>query len=226
MSIPRKLSKRAAAAAIVAAAAALASWGQGAKAPYEPAALAARVAELEAKVAYLSDRQQIHDVYLRYMRGFDRNDVELLKSAFWPDAQINYSFHSASVEEFVVEHETAHKKVQTHWGHLITNESVDIAGDVAHVETYVTELATQKEGKSRIVSGRYIDRLDRRNGKWRIAVREFIPHFFTETNDALDFNHNWPGTDCGKGTWDKRDPSYLRPLKRRTDKEVGPACAE
>ena len=80
-----------------------------------------------------------------------------------------------------------------------------------------------------IISGRYIDRLDRRNGEWRIAVREFVPVFLTETNTGLDFyfkKENWSRSECAMGTWDKHDPSYRRPLARRENKDVGPACAE
>lgn len=210
-------------------------WAQTERAAGSPAAdckaLAAKVAALEAKVAYLSDRQQIHDVYLRYMRGFDRNDVELLKSAFWPDVQINYGSQSNSLDEFIVRHLNLHTKELASWGHLITNETVDIAGDVAHVETYVTALFRPKDdnssfaGGATIAGGRYIDRLDRRNGEWRIAVREFISHFYANTKSVFP-ETTWPRSDCARGTWDRRDPSYLRPLTRRTDKEVGPACAE
>jgi len=206
-----------------------ASPAQGAGSPSDLAALAAEVTELKAKIAYLSDRQQIHDVYLRYMRGFDRNDVELMRSAFWPDVQINYGAQSNTFNEFVGRHLNQHTRDLTHYAHLITNEFVDIAGDVAHVETYVTRLSSnKKDGKSMIVGARYIDRLDRRNGDWRIAVREAVPQFATETDTSLDSYKEigWPQSACTMGTWDKRDPSYRRPLTARTNKEVGPACAE
>jgi SnoaL-like domain len=218
------------AAGIVAAAAVLASCAQGAKTQSDPTALAAKVAELEAKVAYLSNRQNIHDVYLQYMRGFDRNDVELMRTAFWPDVQINYGTQSNSFDEFVARHLNEHTKDLAHWGHLITNESVDIEGDVAYVETYVTRLSNgKKDRKSMIVMGRYVDRLDRRHGEWRIAMREFIPTFLTQTDTTVDSvfkEGGWSHSACGMGTLDKHDPSYRRPLTARVDKEMGPACAE
>jgi len=214
--------------------AAIPSEALGAKNLSDMKALAAKVAELEAKLAYLSDRQQIHDVYLRYMRGFDRNDVELLRSAFWPDVQINYGSQSNSFDEFVFRHLNQHTAGLKSWGHLITNETAEITGDVAHVETYVTALWVPKDDKSfangaTIVGGRYIDRLDRRNGNWRIAVREFVPHFGTKTDTSFfgsSSKETKPRSDCAMGTWDKHDPSYLRPLKHRLNKEVGPPCAE
>jgi hypothetical protein len=200
-----------------------------AQAQSDAVGLAARVAALEAKVAYLSDRQQIHDVYIHYGRGLDRNDVELMRTAFWPDVQINYGKQSNTFEEFVTRHLNWHVSNLAHYAHLITNESVEIAGDVAHVETYVTLFSgDKKDGKSIVINGRYIDRLDRRNGEWRIAVREFVPHFMTKMDTAIEAywpKDYWLRTDCGWGTWDRRDPSNLRPLNRRTKKDVGPACA-
>ena len=155
----------------------------------ESAALSTEVAELRAAVAYLSARQQISDVYRRYMRGFDRNDVDLLRSAVWPDFQINYGEQVNTFDEFVARHLHDHTAHTESWGHLITNETVEIDGDVAHLETYVTGLFMPNEDnedgvwfgvRPSILSRRYIDRLDRRDGEWRIAVREFLPHFWAE----------------------------------------------
>lgn len=188
------------------------------------------IKQLENDVAYLKDRQQIHDMYLSYMRGFDRNDVDLMRSAFWPDVQINYGNESNTFDEFVARHLNQHMVTYKAWGHLLTNETVHVQGDVAHVETYVTRLAgSKKDGKSTIISGRYLDRVERRDGEWRIAVREFVPYFLTETDTALDNyikEDKWSASSCGFGTWDKRDPSYRRPLDRRVNKDIGPACGE
>jgi hypothetical protein len=59
----------------------LASCSQVATTPSDTAALSAEVTRLKEQVAYFSDREQIHHVYLHYIRGFDRNDVELMRSA-------------------------------------------------------------------------------------------------------------------------------------------------
>jgi hypothetical protein len=99
---------------------------------------------------------------------------------------------------------------------------------------YVTALWVPKDDKSfasgrAIVGGRYIDRVDRRNGEWRIAVREFVPHFQIKADadpSAWQAYSKGVKSACLMGTWDKRDPSNVRPLNRRIDKEVGPPCAE
>lgn len=190
--------------------------------------IGAQVTELEAlraEVARLKDRQRIDDLYMRYMRGFDRNDRELLESAFWPDVQIGYGDKTASLGEFITTHLDYHVKEYGSYSHLITNKSVDISGDVAHVEIYVTGFFSRKNNRTAIGGGRYIDRLDRRNGEWRIAVREFIPTFWTETDSSIDsYFKQWPRNDCWKGTSDKRDLSYVRPLNARREKGVSRPC--
>jgi hypothetical protein len=184
--------------------------------------LTERVAELEAEVRSLRDRREISDLYQRYMRGFDRNDVELLRSAFWPDVQINYGEQINTFDEFVERHLDNHTGGLTAWGHLLTNETVDIDGDVAHCETYVTALFVPRPGGGfglartdpLIVGGRYIDRVDRRDGRWRIAVREFIGHFASRDADDLTAGM------FREHVWDREDVSYWRPLLRREERDA------
>ena len=186
---------------------------------------------LERRILQLEDRQQIHDVYIRYIRGFDRNDVALMKTAFWPEVQINYGRQSNTFDEFVHRHLKSHTGKLTHYAHLITTESVEISGDVAHVETHVIRFSNDNPNRSMLLAGRYIDRLDRRHGEWRIAVREFIPYFAGYVDSSIDaylganVRDGYSSSACGYGTWDKRDPSYTRPLNPRTEKNVGPTCS-
>ena len=57
--------------------------------------------------------------------------------------------------------------------HNITNHTCEIDGDTAHCETYVigAMLPRPQPGRATFVSGRYVDRLERRDGEWRILVR-------------------------------------------------------
>lgn len=180
------------------------------------AALAAKVAELETRIGCLTDRQQIIDVYRRYTRGLNRYDIESLYEAFWPDAQINYGYDSHLRDEWILLwQENRYMKGLSCQSHHITNETVDIDGSVAHVESYLIALWTPPEDDkpALILAGRYIDRLDRRNGQWRIAVREFIPHFWSEATSIFSETFTeaaWPQSGFGAG--DKSDPCYRRPL--------------
>jgi hypothetical protein len=188
--------------------------------------LAQRIAELEARLAFHDDRREISDLYQRYMRGFDRNDLDLLRSAFWPDAQINYYDQVNTVDQFVARHLDEHTAELAAWGHLLTNESVDLDGDTAHVETYVTALFVPRLGSQfevagsddspLIVGGRYVDRVDRREGHWRISVREFVGHFSSHANvrDVMLLDK------YTAHVWDRADVSYQRPLRQREGSAV------
>ena len=60
--------------------------------------------------------------------------------------------------------------------HHITTQTVEIDGDTAHAESYILGVLTRKgDGEvSDIAGGRYLDRLERRDGEWRIRARRGI----------------------------------------------------
>lgn len=62
--------------------------------------------------------------------------------------------------EFIVKLLNYHVNEYGCYSNLITNESVDIAGDVAHVEIYVAGLFSRKDNTTVTCGGRYVDWLD------------------------------------------------------------------
>jgi len=173
------------------------------------------------------DRQAISDCLLRYTRGVDRVDAELIRSAFHPDA---LDFHSATqagtVESFLsywlplqATRETAH--------HHVTNCSIDVdaGGDTAHAETYFFCII-KESGLStiRMSGGRYVDRLEKRNDEWRIALRLVLSEWKADA-DASSMAE-MSGRALGKSRRDRSDPVYQRPLTRPQVPVVGAAAAE
>jgi hypothetical protein len=61
-----------------------------------------------------------------------------------------------------------------------------------------------------LAGGRYIDRLERRQGEWRIAAREVVIEWVVAADgaQALFSIGAFP-----KGAWDRSDLSYRRPLE-------------
>lgn len=176
-----------------------------------------QVDQLAAQLFALSEREAIRDVLRRYVRGLDRHDVELESSAFWPDAQVNYGRYSGQRDAFVIWGNEGHCAHFLRHEHHITNQTIDIEGDVAHVESYVIYLLHERDTEFTEIGGaRYIDRMERRDGQWRILLREFLPDIRVRGVSAFDaaFVRQAcpPG---GAGTWDKSDLSYLRPLRPR-----------
>lgn len=179
--------------------------------------LRAHVAQLTAQVRALADQAAIRDVLRRYARGLDRHDVELESSAFWPDAQVNYGVYSGERDAFVKWGNEGHEKGYLRHEHHITNQTIDIDGDIAHVESYVIYMLHEiNEKRTEIGGARYIDVVERRNGEWRIILREFLPDIYVRCESF--FTPAFVKQACppsGAGTWDKTDLSYRRPLLRR-----------
>lgn len=126
----------------------------------------------EAKLRELIDKQDIHDVMMRYCRAVDRIDLDLLKSCYWPDAIDDHGpFKGSAVELFeVIDAMGAAFGMSQH---LICNEYVEIEGDRACCESYFLMPASIDRAGPRvwILGGRYIDIFERRADEWRIHDR-------------------------------------------------------
>jgi hypothetical protein len=145
--------------------------------------------ELERTVTELADRQAIRDVLMTYSRGIDRLDRELLISLYHEDAIDDHGVFVGTREEFadwaIAMHTATHLSQQ----HCIFNFTCDLDGDVAHTETYYMFVGMNRTGTPMAMSGgRYIDRLEKRDGRWaiaaRVCVRDWAP--LEEIPDVMD----------------------------------------
>jgi hypothetical protein len=172
-----------------------------------------RLAQLERKLQYLTDRQEILDCVTRNSRGNDRFDAELVSSSYHADGWHELGHSRIPGPDYGAHANHAHGAICDISLHNITMQSCEIDGDVAHAESYVIGLFADKGAKtSRMLAGRYIDRLERRDGAWRIALRRATMEVVM-TGEALTFNGQTPpGSGYLKGSRDRNDPSYHRPL--------------
>jgi hypothetical protein len=173
-----------------------------------------RLAQLEKKLQDITDREQILACVVNNARGCDRHDVDLLSSSYHADgidehgaAQINQGSEYSDWANMV------HSKGSIQNLHHITNHSCTIEGDVAHAESYVIGLFFNADGHTaRLLSGRYVDRLERRDGQWRIALRRCTVEVGLNA-DATVMNSSY-FRDMGflKGLRNQDDVAYQRPL--------------
>lgn len=131
--------------------------------------------ELAGLVRHLTDRQAVHDVVTRYCRAVDRMDRELLLSCYHPDAIDDHGIFVGGPEAFADWAFALHASLQSAHQHIVTNHSCELEGDTAHSETYWMFAGMHHDGKLTIGGGRYIDRIERRAGEWRIAARKCVP---------------------------------------------------
>jgi hypothetical protein len=172
----------------------------------------ARFGQLERKIQYLQDRQDILDCIVREARGRDRHDVALTLSAFWDDALDEHGPKVSPALEYPEKANAGHAAFFKATNHNLANHACEIDGDVAHCETYVVGAMLMKNLKSTILLiGRYLDRMERRGGEWRIALRRTIVD--TSMLGDASFLQTPMVTGFPKGTFTRDDPSYQRPLE-------------
>ncbi len=158
-------------------------------------------------MSQLQDRQDILDCITRFCRGVDRLDRDLILSAYHPDAVDDHGIFVGGREDFTDWLLSAAGKIQSS-SHMITNHSCEIDGDVAHAETYVLTASMPMK----LSAGRYIDRLEKRGGVWRIAVRKLVLDWWMPTDGGATGITPDMINAAGPPRRDKRDPSYERPL--------------
>lgn len=176
--------------------------------------LESRLADIERKLQHLTDIQEIREVIARHSRGCDRHDAACNASAF----------HEGGVHELgnrVIdgkaygEHSNAGLAMMFDATiHTPVLQTCEIDGDVAHTESYVIGILLDKGGEtSRVIAGRYIDRLERRDGRWGIMVRRVTVEIVVQGDATVMSTDPFKAQHYLKGNRDRDDLSYLRPLE-------------
>jgi len=181
--------------------------------------------ELAKAVGVLQDRADIHDCLMRYSRAVDRLDRELLLSVYHEDAIDDHGVFVGSPTQFADWVVAMHTALHLSHQHCIFNTTIDLDGDVAHTESYYMFVGLNRtETPLAMSGGRYIDRFEKRNGRWaialRVCVRDWAP--LAEVPETLDQAAMTvvkldertarlirTGAQIAR---DRSDPSYIRPL--------------
>ena len=144
---------------------------------------------MDTRLAGLLDKQEIEETVLRYCRGIDRRDFDLVRNCYHPDALDHHGSFSGSVDEYIawVDKLTSRYRFSMH---LVGNVLIELGGDdstprddgiapsdLAACETYGVSLHRSDDPRPfmNLATGfRYLDRFERREGKWKIAERTAI----------------------------------------------------
>lgn len=156
----------------------------------------------------LSAREEIRDVLARYTRGIDRFDLGLVRSCYHPDAHDDHGAYRGDLDGFltwVVEALSFFESTM----HFIGNQIIDVDGDQARTESYC--IAFHRRGADNgepaydlITALRYVDRVERRAGRWRIADR-VCAFDWTRRDPVIG---EWSMEGAVRGTRGDRDPVY------------------
>ncbi|HEV8261233.1 MAG TPA: nuclear transport factor 2 family protein, partial [Burkholderiales bacterium] len=173
-----------------------------------------------ARLEYLLDRQDILDCLNRVCRGIDRFDQDLFLSAFHSDAIIDVGEMVGAPAEVYHNGAELHEHGQSSTLHYLPNHSCEIDGDLAHAETYLLYTGRNRDETNWIAGGRYIDRLERRDGTWKIAFRYVVIEWSSMIPGGVVplFEHIADVHLNGVPSRSKDDPSYRRPLTNRRER--------
>jgi hypothetical protein len=164
----------------------------------------------EAKLQEVLDRIAIEDCLFRYCHAIDRCDPELLRSVYWPEAIDDHVFWRGKAEAFV-EFCMPILRSRDQTQHTVSNILIRIEGDEARVQSYVSayERARRKDGKPNDITmfGRYLDRMEKRGGEWRIADRKVVLDWWRVWEDSADWPRGLFGKPVEVGRRGAEDPS-------------------
>jgi len=130
----------------------------------------------------LLDEGEIRRCILRYCHGTDRLDWQLVVDCYVPGASDDHGSFNGPVEKLAdwLADKSRHRGAKQHY---IANQLIEIAGDAAVCESYYfcyieftgdPEFGGTEDPTAVIMGGRYVDRLARYQGEWRIARRTVL----------------------------------------------------
>ena len=137
----------------------------------------------------LSDLQLIQDCALRYCRGVDRLDVDLMKSAYWPDATDDHGVFVGNAMEFADMCMQAHLKWRS-TNHCIMNHTIELDEDAIHARGEIYNVTYLFQDTADVLDtwhGRYLDLYQKRDGEWRIQERVCV-HEGTHSEQVTSMN--------------------------------------
>jgi hypothetical protein len=143
--------------------------------------------------AEMVDREAIRDVMMRYARAIDRIDAELLRSVYWPEATDNHGNYNGPVDGFIDWVIPGLGRMDQTM-HMLGNIHIEIFGSQAAVESYFQAYHRMvRDDGSRfdaVIAGRYVDRMEKRAGEWRIARRELAYDWYRDYPASGDWQSN------------------------------------
>ena len=169
------------------------------------------MSQVNSKLEAMMSKLEIQEVLMRYGRGVDRADEEMLKSCYHADAiEEHGSAYQGPAHAYIEGAVERIRKMGT-MCHYICNVHISLEGELAWVEAYVLTFARFKrddESFDTLTGGRICDRFERRDGEWKIAHRKL----------AFDWNRDMPSQEgwC-LGMFDPSDPTMVMGSKGKDD---------
>jgi hypothetical protein len=159
--------------------------------------------ELRFNTQNVGDKLAIAEQLYRYCRSVDRLDIALGHSVFHPDSYADFGLYKGTGRGWIDFICQEHRRF-LHHSHQVTNIIIEVMGDSAGSESYVTATLRAREGAKlmqRQFWARYVDRWSRRDSHWAIDRRECVIDFASIGEVSALGDHQ-------RSRRDESDPSY------------------
>ncbi|MCB2073846.1 MAG: nuclear transport factor 2 family protein [Novosphingobium sp.] len=171
------------------------------------------------RLDYLMSRMDILDCINRIARGVDRLDRDIFRTGYHDDAILDFGTHIGTPDQHMDFFFDLHAKMQTATAHTICNHTCEIDGDVAHTETYYIYGSENTSGTPvTVAGGRYVDRFERRKGRWAISLRKCVPTWNMTPDSDVSKQIAEAFRLVGNNVRDRSDMSYQRPSTLSPDR--------
>ncbi len=152
---------------------------------------------MEAALKALIDKEAIRDCVARLARGEDRRQPDVLSACFWPDSTFDYAMYKGSFPEYLA-WVTPGADAITNTQHVLGQTVIDLDGNSAKAETYVISYHRVDMGEGvgehdTCIGGRYLDTMEKRDGKWAIAHRTMLYDWFQDWGQSADWSQGIMG---------------------------------
>lgn len=165
---------------------------------------------MEARLQEMLDHYEITKTLSEYCHGCDRCDEARMGSVYLEDSWDDHGAIQARGPEFA-RVMTAQILARTNsLSHLLGQSLIRVNGDEAGAETYFLAVShsTREDGVEMCnqLGGRYVDKLQRENGRWRIKHRCVV----RDWSISMPVEHDWT-THAGlkEGARSSADPAAV-----------------
>ena len=158
-------------------------------------------------IEQISAQIEIRNLMTTYCRGVDRGDREMILSVYHDDGWDERGTTRLPAKEFVQQLVDGMDARGQNGQHHVTNVYIELDGNHARSESYIISFSPDRDnpGRTIMIAGRYLDRLEHRNGLWKISERQCILDYVEPQPDGTP----WSRWDLFKhGQRGIGDPSY------------------
>lgn len=159
---------------------------------------------VEAELQEMLDHFRIRKVLAAYCHGCDRGDSKMMASVYARDSWDDHGLIKASGPEFVTAIMQSIRDDTDTLSHLLGQSIINVDGDRAGAETYfmavTRQVGSDGEQVCNQLGGRFVDRLEREDGEWKIKHRVVLRDWSVSIpmlRDWEDSNSLTPGERWG-----------------------------